>query len=242
MLKEPKVCSCFMVKTPLKLMRKSLSTSLFFITLIVINFALISFLILPCKIINNLLYFNFLDYNEDCFPWFIADSTLFFFTFLFFVLSSFKDPGYLTKPKNISFLVFISYFLIHLLQNMLKNFDPVSLCPDCQVIRTSRSRHCSICNKCVERFDHHCPWVNNCVGTKNHYLFMNFLISVSFLLLLVIITVTRIMHIEYTQGETSVNESCILTILPIEIYTPEYFMTACIAVLITSCFFVLPVL
>ena len=53
--------------------------------------------------------------------------------------------------------------------------DPVALCPDCMVIRTPRSRHCSTCNHCVERFDHHCPWINNCVGVNNHVYFMIFL-------------------------------------------------------------------
>ena len=42
--------------------------------------------------------------------------------------------------------------------------DPTQLCPDCLVVRTPRSRHCGTCNRCVERFDHHCPWINNCVG------------------------------------------------------------------------------
>lgn len=53
MLKEPRVCSCFMVKTPLKLMRKSFSTPLFFIALILLNFALLTLFILPCKIPRN---------------------------------------------------------------------------------------------------------------------------------------------------------------------------------------------
>ena len=55
--------------------------------------------------------------------------------------------------------------------------DPLHLCPECMIIKTPRSRHCSICNKCVERYDHHCPWINNCVGIKNHRSFMIFISS-----------------------------------------------------------------
>jgi palmitoyltransferase len=171
MLKEPRVCSCFMIKTPLKYLRKSATTPLFFIGLMLLNYGLLTFSILP--------YFN-----NDCTPWFGVTSVFFFMTFLFFILSAFKDPGYLTRHKKISFL------------NMLKIFDPVLLCPDCEVIRTNRSRHCSICNQCVERFDHHCPWINNCVGTKNHHYFMTFLTNVTFLLISVITTVGRIIHLE----------------------------------------------
>ena len=49
------------------------------------------------------------------------------------------------------------------------------MCPDCECIRSLRSRHCSICDKCVERYDHHCPWVNNCIGTRNHFAFYCFI-------------------------------------------------------------------
>ncbi|XP_064435753.1 palmitoyltransferase ZDHHC12 isoform X2 [Mirounga angustirostris] len=38
-----------------------------------------------------------------------------------------------------------------------------------------RARHCRDCRRCVRRFDHHCPWMENCVGERNHPLFVAYL-------------------------------------------------------------------
>jgi hypothetical protein len=64
-------------------------------------------------------------------------------------------------------------------QDLVAQFGPTDLCPDCEIIVASRIRHCNICGKCVERFDHHCPWINNCVGVDNHGVFYGFLLCLS---------------------------------------------------------------
>ena len=93
----------------------------------------------------------------------LASTVLVFLTFMY---ASCKDPGKLKPYDGQSFL------------ELLRDINPIDLCPECEVIKSARSRHCAICNRCVERFDHHCPWINNCVGIKNHNAFIMFLFSI----------------------------------------------------------------
>ena len=83
-------------------------------------------------------------------------------------IASIKDAGHLKQD--------------HKFMDLLATIHPCEMCPDCEVLRTPRSRHCAICDSCVERFDHHCPWVNNCVGNGNHNAFLVFVSSISFLI------------------------------------------------------------
>lgn len=47
-------------------------------------------------------------------------------------------------------------------------------CPQCYVVRPPRVHHCSVCKGCVMKMDHHCPWINNCIGQFTQKFFILF--------------------------------------------------------------------
>ncbi|KAK5956872.1 palmitoyltransferase swf1 [Knufia fluminis] len=61
-------------------------------------------------------------------------------------------------------------------------YHPHQPCRTCQTPKPARSKHCPICKTCIERQDHHCIWINNCVGLHNYHHFIGLLLSISALL------------------------------------------------------------
>jgi len=52
-------------------------------------------------------------------------------------------------------------------------------CDKCKFKRPARAHHCSVCNHCVLQYDHHCGWLNACIGLHN---FRHFIGTVLFLI------------------------------------------------------------
>ncbi|XP_009621389.1 protein S-acyltransferase 24 [Nicotiana tomentosiformis] len=89
-----------------------------------------------------------------------------------------KDPGYISRSQHDSQNIKDDEPLLKMEINhpalLAGNWS--QLCSTCKIVRPLRAKHCSTCDRCVEQFDHHCPWVSNCIGKKNKWDFFTFLV------------------------------------------------------------------
>jgi palmitoyltransferase len=128
--------------------------SVMFICLHVFFELLILFFILPK--INMQTYYNVF--------WFLIISL-----FVSFFITNKSDPGILEAKDNLTWL------------QMVENKVHINeYCPYCRVKKTNKVKHCHVCKKCIRGFDHHCNWIDNCVGENNK---IRFIIFVSITLL-----------------------------------------------------------
>ena len=97
---------------------------------------------------------------------------------LLLLIVSFNDPGIIRRFKSEDNIL-ISRKDTYIFQ--LGYIRKYKFCSTCSIIRPSRSTHCSDCNNCVEKFDHHCPWIGNCTGKRNYKFFFIFLTLINIL-------------------------------------------------------------
>lgn len=118
------------------------------------------FLILNALIINMYVLNFKLEYMDGF-------KTKEFYTLNFLILSALiflftmknSDPGFIKTQSNIN--------------SLGKNY-----CKQCNILKdlkSDNSGHCPQCSRCIYQRDHHCFWIDNCVGFLNHRKFFTFI-------------------------------------------------------------------
>ncbi|XP_066277409.1 palmitoyltransferase ZDHHC16-like [Branchiostoma lanceolatum] len=101
-----------------------------------------------------------------------------------------RDRSYLTLTYH---LIFGNWLAVNVLFHYFKalltspgkppsgdrlNTEVTTVCKKCITPKPPRTHHCSVCKCCVLKMDHHCPWLNNCVGHYNHRYFFLFCVYI----------------------------------------------------------------
>ena len=88
----------------------------------------------------------------------------------------FSNPGYLKRDKTLKFTKLLEEVLLR------------DLCEICKLFKTPRAKHCDVCGRCIDRYDHHCTWINMCLGRGNFKRFWGFVIAQYLYLIFVILS------------------------------------------------------
>jgi len=81
-----------------------------------------------------------------------------------------------------------------------------TFCDKCSMMRPARAHHCKSCKRCILKMDHHCPWLNNCVGHNNQRYFCIFLFYLA-----IGSTITVLISLDFVIDATFYPRHCAIT-------------------------------
>jgi len=109
------------------------------------------------------------------------------YTLLFMIFSSLlvclvRDPGHPSGPSKAEG----DEDDLGLREALISDDDdicsPNKWCRKCWAPKPDRTHHCSICERCVLKMDHHCPWIGaKCIGHRTYPAFVHFLCCITLL-------------------------------------------------------------
>ncbi|OJD13323.1 hypothetical protein AJ78_06214 [Emergomyces pasteurianus Ep9510] len=106
-------------------------------------------------------------------------------TAYFYSLAMLEDPGFVPKlgSRNQQRDTITKLFEIW-------KFDEDNFCVYCMIRKPLRSKHCRRCKRCVSKHDHHCPWIDNCVGANNlrHFILYIFSMEIGIVVFIQLVT------------------------------------------------------
>lgn len=131
---------------------------------------------------------------------------------IFIIICICSDPGVLprnsfyshcTENRKTYFLNKKKYYFIRGRKFKIK------FCPTCYIFRGPGVSHCKKCNNCVDGFDHHCPWLGNCIGKNNYKYFMIFLVFFNLLIIINLIGssynfINKLIHMDSNSAKNKV--------------------------------------
>ena len=123
-------------------------------------------LLLGCVLVKYLIYDSF---------WKSYISDFCCFLSFFYIISKSKKYYLFNYTDNSKDSKEKSFEELFMKCNYDKN-EIKKICSKCKIIKKFGTKHCVICDSCVEDFDHHCYWINKCINSKIIPEFIAFLI------------------------------------------------------------------
>ncbi|KAN0006971.1 hypothetical protein ACTFIU_005164 [Dictyostelium citrinum] len=127
---------------------------------------------------------------------------IFIITQICFYRASFTDPGGI--PDNFPDFLLQSQDLESISFYEFNSLGKNRKCTKCSLNKPDRCHHCSKCKRCILKMDHHCPFINNCVGYFNYKFFVLFLMWSTILCLFVLCTTSANLKNLLQQGSDSI--------------------------------------
>ena len=160
-LSPPKGCRCLRLTRPIEKVERTTTTQVIMLLFDVIN---MSFFVIAASYNQGA---SISEHRKASNTTLVIMNTFFFALAIFFYCLTLIDPGYVPLKKD----------FLGLMERLVdENFHMDYICINCENLHPENSMHCNYCNKCVQGYDHHCTFVNNCLGYKNHKYFLLFLL------------------------------------------------------------------